>query len=389
MEQISSNIAPNEQQNGQRGPARGVINRLKRVNRLFALTVIAPTIIAIGYFGFIASDVYVSESRFVVRSASHSSSSSGLGALLQGASPLSHTSDDAYSVVDFIQSRDALRELNVNNSVSSAYSSQGDIFGRFHAQLDGSFEALWRYYDKNIVTINIDSTSSIVKLEVRAFSAKEASEINEKLLEMSERLINHLNQRAADDTVKFAQRQVDDATIKAKTAAANMATYRNGNAVFDPEKQSALQLQQVTKLQAELFNSQTQLLQLQTIAPKNPQIPLLKQNVEILQKQIHDATGDVSGNKSSLSAKNVAYTKLQLDSEVANKQLASTIVALENARGEAERKQLYLDRLIQPNLPDVATEPKRLKSIFEVFALGIIAWGILSLLLAGMREHHD
>ncbi|WP_413541029.1 hypothetical protein [Burkholderia gladioli] len=389
MEQISSNIAPNDQTNGSNDPPRGLIGRLKRMNRLFVMTTIAPTIIAIGYFGFIASDVYVSESRFVVRSASHQSTSSVMGALLQGSSAFSHTPDDAYSVVDFIQSRDALRELNVNDSVASAYSSQGDIFGRFHSQLDGSFEALWQYYGKHIVSINIDSTSGIAKLEVRAFSAREASSINEKLLEMSERLINQLNKRAADDTVRFAQRQVDEATARAKTAAANMAAYRNGNAVFDPEKQSALQLQQVTKLQAELFGAQSQLVQLQAIAPKNPQIPVLTQNISTLQAQIRDATGDVSGNKTSLSAKNVVYTKLQLDSEVANKQLASTITALENARGEAERKQLYLDRLIQPNTPDVATEPKRLKSIFEVFALGMIAWGILSLLLAGMREHHD
>ncbi|MGU7771053.1 hypothetical protein ACV229_12810 [Burkholderia sp. MR1-5-21] len=382
---MSNKIATNNQPTQTR---RSLIDRFKRVNRLFAITVIAPTIIAIGYYGLIASDVYVSESRFVVRSASHQSSSGVMGALLQSAA-FSRTPDDAYSVIDYIQSRDALRELNANDSIASAYSTQGDIFSRFHASLDGSFESLWRYYGKHIVTASLDSASGITTLVVRAYTANEAAGINEKLLEMSERLINQMNKRAADDTVRFAQRQVDEATEKAKTAAANLAAYRNGNAVFDPEKQSTLQLQQITKLQTELLNAQTQLVQLQSIAPKNPQIPVLTQNIATLQKQIHDSTGDVSGNRSSLSAKNVAYTKLQLDSEIANKQLASTIAALEIARGEAERKQLYLDRLIQANTPDVATEPKRLKSVFEVFALGIVAWGILSLLLAGIREHHD
>jgi len=65
------------------------------------------------------------------------------------------------------------------------------------------------------------------------------------------------------------------------------------------------------------------------------------------------------------------------------------MAALENARNEADRKQLYLERLVQPNLPDIAIEPKRLRSIVVVFVLGMIAWGILSLLLAGVREHHD
>jgi capsular polysaccharide transport system permease protein len=206
---------------------------------------------------------------------------------------------------------------------------------------------------------------------------------------MSERLINRMNDRAALDTVQFAQQQVDIAAAKAKDAAAALASYRNSYTVFDPEKQSALQLQQVTSLQTQMFAAQTQLIQLQSIAPQNPQIPVLKTSIETLEKQIKEATGGVTGGANSLSDKAAGYARLQLDSQFADKQLASTMAALENSRAEAQRKQLYLERLVQPNTPDVAIEPKRLKSIFEVFALGMIAWGVLSLLLAGVREHHD
>ncbi len=198
-----------------------------------------------------------------------------------------------------------------------------------------------------------------------------------------------MNERAAKDMVQFARSEVDAATVKAKDAAAALAAYRKSNAVFDPEKQSALQLQQVTTLQAQLFSAQTQLSQLQAIAPLNPQVSVLKTNIGALEKQIQEATGGVTGVKGSLSDKTATYTRLQLDSQFADKQLASTMAALENARAEAQRKQLYLERLVQPNQPDVAIEPKRLKQIFEVFALGMIIWGVLSLLLAGVREHHD
>lgn len=159
--------------------------------------------------------------------------------------------------------------------------------------------------------------------------------------------------------------------------------------MFDPEKQSALQLQQVTSLQSQLFSAQTQLRQLQLISPQNPQISVLKNSISELEKQIKEATGGVAGGKNSLSNKAASYTRLQLDSQFADKQLASALAAMETARAEAQRQQLYLERLVQPNKPDIAIEPKRLKSIFEVFALGMIAWGILSLLLAGVREHHD
>jgi len=366
----------------------GLWQRLKRVNRLFLGTVVVPTALATLYFGVVASDIYVSESRFVVRSPQRQSQSGSLSALLQGTG-FSRAQDDTYPVIDYIESRDALGELNRNNYILDAYGNHGDILSRFLRQFDDSFEALWKYYNKRVVTVEFDSTSAITTLQVRSFTSQDAIKINESLLELSEHLINRMNERAAKDMVQFARGEVDAAAAKAKDAAAALATYRKSNTVFDPDRQSALQLQQVTTLQAQLFSTQTQLSQLQAIAPQNPQIPVLKTNIAAVEKQIQEATGGVTGGKGSLSDKAANYTRLQLDSQFADKQLASAMAALENARAEAQRKQLYLERLVQPNQPDVAVEPKRLKRIFEIFALGMLVWGVLSLVLAGVREHHD
>ncbi|WP_175781132.1 hypothetical protein [Burkholderia cenocepacia] len=385
MDNVSSRTATSGSPTGTK---KGLIEQIKKINRLFALTVLVPTTIATVYYGLVASDVYVSESRFVVRSPQRQNQTSVVGALLQGTG-FSRAQDDTYPVVDYIQSRDALAELNRGNYILNSYSNRGDIISRFNASFDDSFEALWKYYGKHVVSVEFDSTSAITTLQVRAFTSKDAEKINQTLLEISERLVNRMNQRAAADTVEFAQREVNQAAAKAKDAAAALAAYRNSYTVFDPEKQSALQLQQVTSLQSQMFAAQTQLMQLQSISPQNPQIPVLKTNIESMQKQIQIATGGVTGGKDSLSQKAANYARLQLDAQFADKQLASAMTALESARGEAERKQLYLERLVQPNAPDVAIEPKRLKSVFEVFALGMIAWGVLSLLLAGVREHHD
>ena len=58
-------------------------------------------------------------------------------------------------------------------------------------------------------------------------------------------------------------------------------------------------------------------------------------------------------------------------------------------RAEAQRQQVYLERIAQPSLPDVAQEPRRMRSILSTFLLGLMAWGILSMLVAGVREHQD
>ncbi|MGF6987083.1 capsular polysaccharide transport system permease protein [Paraburkholderia atlantica] len=369
----------------------GLIERARRVNRLFVLTVVVPTTLAIGYFGLIASDVYVSESRFVVRSPQRQSSQSGLvGALLQGTG-FSRATDDTYPVIDYIQSRDALNLLNRDDYIQKAFGRHnGDIFTRFPGiDRDRSFESLWKYYQKRVVEVDFDSTSSITTLKVHAFGADDARRINAELLSMSEKLINRMNERAADDAVQFAQREVGQAAAKAKDAALALAAYRNNHTVFDPDRESAQQLIQLSALHQQLYAAQNQLTVLEAIAPANPQIGALKANISSLQRQISDAESGVVGGKGSLSDKASSYARLQLDVQFADKQLASALTALETARAEAQRKQLYLERLVEPNDPDIAIEPHRLKGILEVFALGMIIWGILTLLVAGLYEHKD
>ncbi|WP_028226317.1 hypothetical protein [Paraburkholderia ferrariae] len=381
-------VSNNSPSSSQVAETSGWIAKIKGINKLFAITVLIPTALATIYYGLIASDVYVSESRFVVRSAQQQPQLSAFGALLSG-SGFSRSGDDVYSVIDYIESRDALKELNKDNFILNRYSRQGDFVSQFHAGLDGSFEALWRYYSKSIVKIDTDTASGITILQVRAYTANDASNINALLVRMAERLINRMNARAASDTVDFAQKEVDDAAQKAKEAALALAAYRNSHSVFDPDRQSALRLQQVATLQAQLFSTQSQLSQLESISPQNPQIPALKTNIASIQKQIEAMTESVAGTQDSFSQKMTAYERLQLDSQFADKQLASAMAALQSARGEAERKQLYLEELVQPNTPDIAIEPKRLRGIATVFALGLICWGTLSLLIASIQEHRD
>ncbi|HZW14138.1 MAG TPA: hypothetical protein VFF81_13225 [Noviherbaspirillum sp.] len=363
-------------------------SRASRINRLFTLTVIVPTILSVLYFGLIASDIYISESRFVVRSPQRQAPT-GLGALLQTAG-FSRSQDDTYTVHDFMRSRDALQTINAQLPLDKAFgSSDVDLFNRFNGfGLDGSFEALYLYYQKRI-GIDLDTASSISTLKISAFSAEDAHRINTLLLEMGERLINKLNERGRQDLIQFATSEVDLAAQKAKQAALALSDYRNKNSVFDPERQSALQLQQISKLQDELIATKTQLAQVRTFAPNNPQIPSLQKRADTLQSEIDAEMAKVAGGNSSLTNKAAAYERLVLDRAFADKQLAAALASLEQARNDAQRKQLYLERIVQPNKPDVAIEPRRIKSVLATFVLSLIMWGILTILIAGVREHRD
>jgi capsular polysaccharide transport system permease protein len=159
--------------------------------------------------------------------------------------------------------------------------------------------------------------------------------------------------------------------------------------VVDPERQATVQLQMISKLQDELIASRNQLLQLRAFAPGNPQVPVLRTKISGLSRDINAELGKVAGNSSSLSAAAAQYQRYQLESQVSDKLLAAAISSLEDARNEARRKQAYVERIEQPSVPDSAEYPRRLRGIFAAFVFGLIAYGIISMLLAGMQEHHD
>jgi capsular polysaccharide transport system permease protein len=262
-----------------------------------------------------------------------------------------------------------------------------DFLDRFGAlDWNASFETLYRYYKKR-VEVDFDSTSSISALRVNAFTAQDAHRINDLLLGMSEQLVNQMSERGRQDILRYAAGEVEQAERRVAGATLALAAFRNRNVVVDPEKQSTFQLQQVSKLQDEVIATRTQVAQLRLVSPDSPQIMVLQTKIDTLQSAIDAETAKVTGSNGSLSNKAAAFERVELEREFADKQLGAAMAALETARNEAQHQQLYLERIVQPNDPDFAIEPRRLRSVVIVFLLGLLAWGILSLLVASIREH--
>lgn len=357
-------------------------------NKLLFATTIIPTIISILYYGFVASDVYISESRFVVRS-QEKQATSPLGMILKSTG-FSKSQDDSYTVQDYILSRDALAQLEIDLKVRESFSSDGvDVFSRFGGAFsDTSFESLYLYYQKK-VGVQLETSSAITTLTVKSFNQDDAFKINTRLLELAENLVNKLNERGRQDMISYSLKEVEESREKAKYAALALASYRDTKGVVDPEKQTAIPLQQIAKMQDELIATKTQLVQLKSIAASNPQIPVWTKRAELIENEILAETKRIAGGERSLTAKAVDYQRLILEKEFSDRMLASAMNSLEQAKSEAQRKQLYLEKVVSPNKPDYPVEPKRFRGILTTLVLGLIIWGVLSILLYGVREHRD
>jgi capsular polysaccharide transport system permease protein len=361
---------------------------LNRVNKVFWFTVALPTLLAIVYYAGLARDVYVSESRFVVRSPQRAASS-GLGQLLAGTG-IARGHDDSYTVTSYVVSRSALMELDRQVGLRKVYGGYGvDVFDRFPGLSgDDSIEALYAYYQRH-VDVDYDPVASIATMQIRSHDAGVARDINERLLQMSERLVNNLNDRSRHDLIDVARREVDEAEAHARRASADLSAFRSKGQVYDPDHESAASLDTVNRLREELRVTEVQIQRLKALSPSNPQLPSLLEQARATRDAIAAEGARVTGVQGSLAAKSSAFDRLMLEKTLAEKELAGAVESLQSARDDASRKQLYLERLVEPNLPDYPLEPRRWRGVITVFVIGMIAWGVVSLLVAGIREHTD
>jgi capsular polysaccharide transport system permease protein len=280
---------------------KSLVKKAAGLGVLFHVCVTAPTLLATLYFGLFASNVYISESRFIVRSPSKPEAS-GMGVLLKTVGFSSGSGDEVFAANDYLASRDAMRELNRNEAVERAYGpGHASWIDRFDPLgYDHSFESLYRYFGKK-VSVQFESSTSITTLSVRAYDAQDARRFNAGLLDQAEKLVNKLNERSRHDLLDVAQKEVDRARKQAIDAAQALAAYRDQAGVVDPEKQAEVQIQMVSKLQDQLIAARIQLDQMKVLAPASSEIAPLESRIAGLEQSIQSEMQRAAGAEVTLA----------------------------------------------------------------------------------------
>lgn len=368
-----------------------LIAKIKNISKLFLWVVIVPTTLAILYFGFIASPVYISESRFVIYSPNQQQTGSSALAGLLSAFGGSNSTSAAQMVRSYIDSWSAMTALNRAYDLRKIYGNDridifdrfGGIFHPFHSDVK-----LFKYY-RSMVSDNLDTATGISKLSVRAYTARDAQKMNAFLLGKSQKIVNLLNEQARQKAVEYAQRNVEHAERKLSNATLALARYRNAHGVFSPPDQSNLELNLIAKLEDKLISQKARLEALTSRAPNNPQIPVLRSGIKGLKQEIAAEKAKVTGPQTSLASKDIEYEHLTINQLLAQKLLEAAFTSLQQARVTAQKQELYLETISRPNLPDAAQDPKRLQDILATLIISLMVWGTLFIVIGGIKEHHD
>ncbi len=358
-------------------------------NHILVLVIVAlPTCLAIVYYGAISSDQYVSETRFVVRSPNRNAA--GLLSGFLQSTGFVRAQDDSYVVMEFIESRAASGDLAEHSNLREVLSRpEADFLARFPSLWNKSTEeALFEHY-LDFVTIETDSGGGVTTLRVRAFRPEDAQMLAQALLDRAETLINRLNDRARQDAVRFAQIEVADSEKRLGDLQKSLTDFRNKVAMIDPSKQSTSMFEMIAKLSDDVAQSKAQLASLMQQTPQSPQIQAMRSSIDAKEQQIIEERARIVGDDASMAPLIAEYEQLLLQRELGMRMLESSATSLENAKLEAQRQQLYLERIVNPNRPDYAMYPKRLKSILMVFALCFAAFWIVRFFRNQIYDHSE
>jgi len=354
----------------------------------FYLIVVIPTVLATVYYALIASPRYVSEAQYVVRGVS-STRVGGLNAFFQTFG-ISRTVDDSNVVESYILSRDAVRALEARLPLRKMFGrKEADLFARFPRFWESdNLEDLYEYYLDHVTVVD-DTSKGISTLRVITFRPEDSVKVARTLMSLAEDLANRMNLRAQQDTVVAAEKDVELAEAKVLSAQAQLTKFRNSSLLVDPSKKSDLDLQTTADLWSQLTQTLTQIHETSVTAPTDPEISVWRAKADALRSRIAAERAKVAGAGEDLGAKSSEYERLTLMRGLADKSLSAAIDSLELARQEARRKQIYVDEIDGPSIPDDSTEPQRLRMIATVFVLTFSVFSVLWILSVGAKEHKN
>ena len=353
----------------------------------FLLVVVIPTVLATAYYGYFAAPVYISTTQYVVKTASQTASTPGIGTFFQSIG-LAPSSSDAYAVAAYITSRDALAVLEKNTDIREIYNRpEADFIARFPNRLfPGDFEHLFWHY-LNWVDVSFDTTTNVTTATVYAFRSADAQMVAQQILALGEAAVNRMNERSSADVMSAASKEVDKLEGQLKTVEASITEFRNHEQLLDPTQTSLAATTMQATIETSLVAARALLAQVQQMTPGSLQIPGMRAQIQNLEKQAALEDAKNAGGPNTLAPKISVYQALQAQLTFIQQLLQTAVGYLDSTAIAVAQQRLYLERIAEPHLADIPQYPYRILDSFLVFVSALLVYAIGRTLTTAVKEH--
>lgn len=351
------------------------------------LFVLLPTVLVAYFMWFKASELYKSDSQFMVQSADGGGASSGglLGAFLGGGGG----TFDPNAVQTYVLSRDVLGLLDAEHGWIAHFQQPGlDFFHR--VEPDASFEDAYDHYT-SMITVSFDPTEGIMEMSVVAADPQSAHRFSKAVIGYAETMVNRLSSRIQTDAVAEAERNLVETEERLRLAQESVAELQKAMDTFTVEGEVAAEMQIIGGMEVELEALRGRITNLRRVtSDTDPRVQRISNQIETLEAQIasrrSNMTGESSSDRTSLADINLALTKARFEVEAASAIFAAAVERREVAHANARRQHRYLNTVTEPSMPDEANYPRKLETTALAFCAFLGFYIIGSLTISLIRE---
>lgn len=357
---------------------------MRKITSYLLAFVCLPTILVAIYSGFFASNQWVSEAKFTIRGAQASTQPDLLGFILGGNGTVAA---DSLLLHDYILSKDMVDILEQKIKIREQFSNKSiDFVSRLSEQATKDELIV---YVGNHISVVFENSSGVSTLKVRAYKPEDANAIANVILQQSEILVNRLSERAQADAVELAQNELVQAEQKVLVARAATKAFRDERGAIDPKATAASILNLVATLDGNLAQANAELSEARTyMNEKSAKVVALKAKANAIREQITAAKSRLTGKHENVVSNLVeGYQRVSADEEFAEKRYAAALSAYEAARVQAMTKSRYLVPVSNPSLPEKPDWIRRIMAIVKVFGGCLLAFVLVSMTIAAIREH--
>ncbi len=361
----------------------GFFRKSGRTGRLMKFFVFVPTVLLAVYLAFIHSPMYISEAHFAVRN-----NEPDVGAAMRMLTPGGAIAD-AYIVQNYILSPDMLGKVAQAVDLRGHFADKSkDVYSRLWAS--PTREELLAYWQR-LVAVAYDLDKGYLSVEVKAYTPEMARKINETIMHYSEELINDMNRRANQDSMRLAREEVRLAEKRLMEARAAIQKFRDSHSMLDPQITAKGLEDVIGRLEAEAAGTEAELnATLQLMQKNSPRVLDIQVRLSSLKEQIVREKNRLAGlhsARNSISSLVGDYSNLLTEEEFANQQLVTSMSMYEVARVKAAAQSRYLVPFQPPTLPQESLYPRPVLFTLLGFVAFVVIFGIISLTIASIRDH--
>ena len=346
-------------------------------------------LLAVIYWGLVASDRYVSEAHVIIQQMDmEMGQSTGLSTLL-GMSGAPNRADQLL-LRDHLLSVDMLEKLDAELDLREHYSDRRhDPISRMWSA-DISREWFHRYYLSR-VTVEFDEYAGVLVIRTEAFSPEKARAMTSMLMEEGGRHMNMVARRLAQEQVSFLEKQVGQISERVMQARQSVLAYQNERNLVSPQGTAENVFGIINQLEGQLTTLKTQRgALLGYLNPRNPSVIELDLQIAAVQKQIAQQQARLtSSERQTLNRAIEEFTRLQMTAEFAQDMYKTALAALEKGRVDSVRTVRMVSVLQSPTQPQYPMEPRRIYNSAVFILATLVLAGIVSLLSTIIREHRD